>query len=167
MWTSIEYTLIVGEYVFSSEVSREMECPSSAAMAAISSQSFGKSSLSMILYMWTVPPLLRWDNASGRNLSAICGRFMMMRSAIGRIGTTTVASPVIGSSTSQWLSFLFISAKRSASGFRSIEYTADGFAALQICTPKGATPANMSMTTSPSLTWEAILCLSPASLGLK
>ena len=71
MRTSIEYTLIVGEYVFSSEVSSETECPSSAARAAISSHRLGNSSLSMILYMCTTPPLLRWDSARGRNLSAI------------------------------------------------------------------------------------------------
>ena len=92
---------------------------------------------------------------------------MMMRSATGSVGTTSVASPVMGTSASQRLSLLFIRAKRSASGLRSMEYTASGLAARHIWTPKGATPANMSMTVSPSRTWEAILCLSPASLGLK
>ena len=58
-----------------------------------------------------------------------------MRSADGNVGATTVASPVMGTSCSAWLSSLFISANLSASGFRSMEYATFGFANLQICIP--------------------------------
>lgn len=99
----------------------EMLLPSEAASLMSLPRISGNSSLSMILYMWTVPPGSRRDRASGRNLSAICGRFMMMRSAFGSVGTTSRASPVMGCRASAWFSLLFMSAKRSASGFRSME----------------------------------------------
>ncbi len=86
-----------------------------------SSQNPGKSSLSMILYMCAVPPTFRRSIANPRNLSAIWGRFMTMRSAMGRSYISLDESPVIGTRRSMRFLSALMRAKCSASGFRSME----------------------------------------------